>query len=254
MAFLSTPCALIDEKKFAFKGELSSNSREIDYRLMDFTTADWISLSAAIIAALAGLTGFLTAVAARKQAQDATEAASKAQMEATRIATQAAQLQALDWVDQFFAGVRDWSEEVVDSISQCIHLPEVQDVSLREQLWSQARAALSAHCDRGRWFFPNKYHKQYGTQKEPAYCGVRQRILDHVLEAYKAAETCPGFADRSKHNNLVACQRAFVSEVQAVLNPRHREAQIATILERFGIADQMRKSTDNESTHRPEPA
>lgn len=159
-------------------------------------------------------------------------------------------MHALDWTDQFFTGVREWSKEVVDCISLCIHLPEVEGDEERQQSWNRTRTALAALCDRGRWFFPNKFEDQYGTQREPAYRGLRRRILDHVVAAYDAIKTCPSHGDRSAHPLLVASQRGFVSEVQTVLNPRHREDQIAAVLARFGIADRMRDAGDDEKENR----
>lgn len=218
---------------------------------MEFTTADCIALVAAIIGALSGLGGIFTAVNARKEAaRSANEAlkaqheALEAQNEATRIANEAARLQALEWTGQYFEGVREWSEEVVASISTLIHLPDVTDNATRSALWFQSRANLSALCDRGRWFFPNKFEKEYGTQKEPAYRGVRRRILDFVLAAYDAVPKCPSSDDRGPYAALLKAQRSFVSEVQTVLNPRHREEQVSAVVDRFCIADRMRIPTD----------
>ena len=117
---------------------------------------------------------------------------------------------------------------------------------MRAAHWNNARMTLSALCDRGKWFFPNKFEEQHGTHKEPAYRGIRRRILDHLVSAYKALPKCPSYGDFGSRDSLVASQRAFVSEVQTVLNPRHREQQVSAVVERFGIAEQMRAPTDNE--------
>jgi hypothetical protein len=214
---------------------------------MDLSTADLIALSAALIGALAGIGGIVTSVNARRQAEEAAEDALKAQQEATRLAKEVARLQALDWTDQFFAAVREWSEDVVDSIARCIHLPEIDDNAERSRRWNDAREALSALCDRGRWFFPNRYEDQFGTEKEPAYRGVRRRILGHILTAYKAIKVCPRYNDHSAQTTLVASQRGFVSEVQTVLNPRHRQDQVNAVLERFGIAERMNSAINSEN-------
>lgn len=199
---------------------------------MTFSSADIVSLIGAGLGLATGIGSIIVAVKARREAADAAR-------ETTR-------LQALDWATQYFEGVRDWSEEVVGNISTLIHLHQIADDSSRASAWVAARIALSAHCDRGRWFFPNKFEKEYGPHKQPAYRGIRRHILDFIVAAYDAVPTCPAHDDRSSHDALVAAQRGFVSEVQAVLNPRHREEQLRAISDRFGIVDKMRKANELE--------
>ena len=199
---------------------------------MTLTSADIVALTGAGLALVTGVGSIMVAVKARREAAES--------------AKEAARLQALDWATQYFEGVRDWSEEVVDSISTLIHLHQIADDSVRATAWVSARSALSALCDRGRWFFPNKFEKEYGPHKPQAYRGIRRRILDFIVAAYDAVPTCPAHDDRSGHDPLVAAQRGFVSEVQEVLNPRHREEQLRAISHRFGIVDQMRKPNETQ--------
>ncbi len=83
----------------------------------------------------------------------------------------------------------------------------------------------------GRWYFPNRDHDKKGKNKEPAYRGVRQPCLDWVVFAYDI------FADQQNtvgaREQLVSCQRHFVSCIQEVLDPRSREEAIERVLTDF---------------------
>lgn len=197
---------------------------------------------ALLISGLAALAAIFAGLEARKAASKAAETALIAQ-------EQANQLQALDWTTQYFADVRRWGDEVTDAISAAIHLFYIVDKQQRASDWNNVRARLSALADRGRWYFPNDLERQYGLEKPPAYRGRRREILDHIVDAYDAVPMAPGFYEIGGDNNdsttsdsydvLVRCQRAFVSEVQTVLNPRHREEQRKVVEQHFDLSDKM---------------
>jgi len=86
------------------------------------------------------------------------------------------------------------------------------------------RARLSALIDEGRLYFPNTRCRTHGMQKEEAYKGYRQPILDHLVEAYDfigklQRATMVAAADKLVvHFNKI--RRSFVSEAQIAVNPR----------------------------------
>ena len=211
---------------------------------MEFS--DWIALAALVISALAAIASIFSGWQSRRDTIRANETALKAQTEANRVAELAAGLQALDWTNQYFSDVRNWADQVTESISRLIHLTSIEDDSHRQQTWGELRANLSALIDRGRWFFPNEFEQEYGHEKPPAYRGYRQRILDHLVDAYNVYNELPEYNIQSRHNDatsdvqrLIRDQRWFVSDVQKHLNPRDREKSVADIMEQFAGSNKM---------------
>lgn len=151
------------------------------------------------------------------------------------------QLRERQWAEQYFVGVRDWANEVCAAIAEALHLSRYPDIASdpNTRLWTEAK--LSRLLDTGRWYFPNHWSDDYGQNKEPAYRGIRQPVLDFVFQAYSATHAMAQ-ADACKRSlsQLVAAQRGFVSEVQNVLDPRRREAEVKRVLEEFQIAERLR--------------
>lgn len=132
----------------------------------------------------------------------------------------------------------DWGDEVIDVMAEAGALAtstgpvaEQEFVLRRDTL----AARLSALADRGRLFFPNYKPETKGQDKDGAYQGHRPPILFAVIIAYyqvknlqfghfQAGEEAAGF--------LFQLRRLFVSELQAFLDPNHRNS----LVER---ADQM---------------
>ncbi|MEL6412325.1 MAG: hypothetical protein AAFQ38_18200 [Pseudomonadota bacterium] len=193
---------------------------------------------------------------ARKDALKAAQSEENTSQRARKIAEEANRLQALDWSMQYFEGVRTWADDVTLAITQAMHLSRIQDEKLREDECNRIRSRLSTAIDTGRWFFPNKFETEYGEEKPPAYRGIRRRVLDHVVDAYEAIWTVPGFFDhktatgdpatKAAYGKLELAKRMFVSEIQETLNPRHREEQVSAVIERFSISERMRFESDAE--------
>ena len=98
---------------------------------------------------------------------------------------------------------------------------------------------LSSAIDRGRWFFPNQWNDEIGLHKEPAYRGLRQPILDHLVAAYDLVKNMKAATDGASVSDLVHYQRCFVSEVQQVLNPRRRNEEVERVNKQFTISEKL---------------
>ncbi|MGE4221223.1 MAG: hypothetical protein AB7G39_17400 [Alphaproteobacteria bacterium] len=86
------------------------------------------------------------------------------------------------WIDQYFSSVRVWADQVCCAISEAIHIAEHPLLESERKLDVLIR--LSAFIDTGRWYFPNVMPDQYGINKDPAYRGIRQDVLDAIIDAY----------------------------------------------------------------------
>lgn len=142
------------------------------------------------------------------------------------------------WLDQYLCNVRVWADEASENISRAMHAVNLQPDERNRELY-EAMYRISSLIDRGRWFFPNQWNQEYGIKKAPAYRGIRQPILDRLVEAYDLAKNLLKLDDKTSVEGLLHCQRLFVSEVQQVLNPRRRELEIARIYAQFAISEKL---------------
>jgi hypothetical protein len=185
---------------------------------------NWISAIVSAVALASSGVAFLIARKSRLRAE-------KFEMQSAEIALIQNQLAHQTWADEFFRDVTTWAGGVSLSISRAIHLIEKADP---EEL-TDVMIELSAAIDTGRWYFPNRHENKYGHEKQPAYRGFRQPVLDRVVHAYRIVEN-PTQCESPK-SALIDCQRHFVSCVQEVLDPRTREEAIQRVLSDFeGVA------------------
>jgi hypothetical protein len=185
---------------------------------------NWIS---AIVSAVAFFGSGVSFLIARKSQFRAEQF----EMQSAEIALIQNQLAHQTWADEFFRDVTTWASGVSLSISRAIHLIEKTDGGELTDVMIE----LSAAIDTGRWYFPNRHENEYGFQKQPAYRGLRQPVLNWVVRAYQIVEN-PTQYDSPK-SALIDCQRNFVSCVQEVLDPRTREEAIQRVLSDFeGVA------------------
>ena len=126
----------------------------------------------------------------------------------------------------------DWGDEVIDVMAEAGMLatstgPVAEQEFIRRRDMLAAR--LSALADRGRLFFPTYQPDTKGQDKDGAYKGHRPPILFAVIIAYyqvrnlqfghfRAGEDAAGF--------LFQLRRLFVSELQAFLDPNHRNSLV----------------------------
>lgn len=188
---------------------------------------------------IAALVAIYSAFAARQSSK----AADRHQEEAAREARRAAdlleknhQLELRSWTDQYFSGVRTWADDVCCALSEAIHLVARQDFN--EASKHPVLVKLSHLIDTGRWHFPNQWSDDYGLDKEPAYRGIRQPVLDCVVSAYVALRNSDSSGNAQQE--LWSVQRNFVSHIQDTLDPRSREQEIRKVLEEFEQSQRLR--------------
>jgi hypothetical protein len=149
-------------------------------------------------------------------------------------------LNANAWLDQYLCNVRAWADEACECISAANHSNHLDESERSEAIFNVLHK-ISSLIDRGRWFFPNQWSEEYGMHKEPAYRGVRQPILEQLVEAYDLIKEMRESGNFDKAHLLVHTQRLFVSEVQQVLNPRRRSEEVRRIYEQFAISEKLRQ-------------
>ena len=81
-------------------------------------------------------------------------------------------------------------------------------------------------------------------------------MLDCIVFAYDSIPRPPDLYIAGEINDayttaafgkLEYAKRLFVSEIQEVLNPRHRESQVSKIQDQFAVADSMRRPEDQST-------
>lgn len=165
---------------------------------------EWISVGSAILA-LASLA--LNWIVVRRQTQLQFESL-KAQMDSE---------------------VVEWAHEAIDLVSEATGFARGRGGAYPPEEFRRGALSLaqrlSAAADRGRLFFPNITPDQHGREKEAAFQGYRQPILDAVVFACAQVEridpngTGP---DEAAADVLVKCRRLLVSEAQNAIDPRRR--------------------------------
>ncbi|MGD9815426.1 MAG: hypothetical protein AB7Q23_11215 [Hyphomonadaceae bacterium] len=127
------------------------------------------------------------------------------------------------------AEVIAWTHEAIDQVSQGIALARGRGHAYAPAEFARAAfetsQKLSSLADRGRLFFPNESPDRHGQDKESAFQGYRQPILDAVvfacarLDRVERAATEP---DAAAAEFLTKCRRLLVSEAQNAIDPRRR--------------------------------
>lgn len=187
---------------------------------------------------MAGFAALLAAYYSRKTLEYSSRA-ELAERQANSHAEYANVLNVKAWLDQYNCNVRLWADEACECISMAIHGLELEQAKCDEVLFG-AKYKISSLIDRGRWFFPNQWQDDYGGHKEPAYRGIRQPILDFLVEAHEAICKHQKNQSGAVHDELVDCQRGFVSEVQQVFNPRRRKEELDRIYAQFAVCEKLR--------------
>ena len=92
--------------------------------------------------------------------------------------------------------------------------------------------AISNAVDKGRWFFPNIDAGGHGSNKPKGFQGYRHEVLDGLVQAYRSL----GQLDYTKQasnvrvrDDLVSAKRAFVGEVQQILDPAGQQDEFGRL-------------------------
>ncbi|MBN9694638.1 MAG: hypothetical protein J0L85_02430 [Zoogloea sp.] len=182
---------------------------------METSTAIYIAALSSIIAALSAL---ITVWNYRREQLNQKIAAAK-------------------WKKEYFADLLKWSDEAMLILSEAMHLCELDPQRTGETKFFDSRhylrVRLSAHIDRGRWFFPNYRAEGVGEHKQEAFRGYRHEVLDGLVAAYR--ELCAlDYKDHSKNRarrpGIEQAKRAFTTEIQKVLDPRSRDDEFRKLL------------------------
>ena len=122
-----------------------------------------------------------------------------------------------------------WSNATIDTISRAELLLRSAHRYLETKeylvLRDESLAALSSAVDKGRLYFPNVEADSYGIEKESAYRGHRQPILDELVAIYdliKDLDPAVSSGFPAKLDEFAKRKRAFVSEAQSEVEPRRR--------------------------------
>lgn len=151
-----------------------------------------------------------------------------------RLSASQYKLSAASFASDWFRGLRSWASEAIDVLSESAYLAPGQndDRAIDETRARDCRSRLSALIDRGRFYIPNSAHDKWGTDKPLAFRGSRHPALDFLVAAERVlAGTEPEIHKfPSQRSALVEIKRAFVSEIQDLLDPRAQNKAIAELL------------------------
>lgn len=125
-----------------------------------------------------------------------------------------------------------WVHEAINAVSDAIALADGRGkIYAPDEFRMRAFETghkLSSIADRGRLLFPNEAPDAHGQEKEGAFQGYRQPILDAVVFACAqlARLEAEGEPDKDAERVLTRCRRLLVSEAQNALDPRRREQML----------------------------
>lgn len=121
-----------------------------------------------------------------------------------------------------------WSDEVILALSNAHETLSEKGASYSDNDFAMRRSAERAHVsaliDRGRLFFPNRTDTDHGSDKEVAFRGHRQPVLDELVQAYRIidkAGSAPG-PDLAAAEELMKHRRKFIAEVFTTVDPVRR--------------------------------
>ncbi|MGQ9366610.1 hypothetical protein [Azospirillum sp. ST 5-10] len=192
--------------------------------------ADIVSAVATVIAAVVAV---VAAVDARRSAAEQGQETARQHEETKKQAVIA--LEAL-LTEQSHA-LQAWADEVIDRMSEAHALCGLDPQRMPEGAFFHKRVELawrlSALVDRGRLFLPNTHASDRGLHKPAAFRGFRQQALDHVVDACRLLDHLTAGATAASPSEvaraLIAARRAFVSEIQTIIDPRTRQDRLRAL-------------------------
>lgn len=160
-------------------------------------------------------------------------------LRALRAQAVANRVQATAVRNQYFGELREWAGEVCESLSGAIHLCELDPAKCQSPPFFDRRhevlTRLSGLIDRGRFFFPNQKQAGVGDHKPEGFQGWRHEVLSSLVKVYRLVDRldCRQKAtEKGPRVELEAAKREFVSQVQAVLDPRGLEMEFRRLMGR----------------------
>lgn len=126
----------------------------------------------------------------------------------------------IDWARKILVLLASVEEKIAIQSNNASALPTL----FSELEFIEYRSRLSALIDEGRLYFPNIQDSVKGRDKDKAYQGHRQPILDTLVDFYdtlKLVMQNPATTEQSTHvASLNKLRRQFISEVQTKIDPR----------------------------------
>ncbi|GAB5458695.1 MAG: hypothetical protein Hens3KO_17250 [Henriciella sp.] len=126
-----------------------------------------------------------------------------------------------------------WGNASIDLLNRAAMFARTRQHQQNDTSFLQQRVnlmlGLSSLVERGRLFFPNIEPESKGAEKEGAYRGSRPPILDALMFAYYEVEALSRTEGPTADNSgefIEDCRRLMVSELQAHLDPRRRDAVV----------------------------
>ncbi|MEM9938827.1 MAG: hypothetical protein AAF768_08270 [Pseudomonadota bacterium] len=126
-----------------------------------------------------------------------------------------------------------WGNHCIDVLNRAAMFARTRQHQQNDSSFLQQRVnlmlAVSSLVERGRLFFPNIDPSSKGAEKQGAYRGSRPPILDALMFAYYELEAMSRTDGPTADNSadfVEDCRRLLVSELQAHLDPRRRDAVI----------------------------
>lgn len=138
-----------------------------------------------------------------------------------------------------------WYEKTVGILCHIIHLQQNGLWEENQDRKIELLSNLPAQIEIGRFYFPNAWEKNgFGTHKHTAYQGLRQIVLDHLMDFYRIASGGTGDVD-----SLRLLERKFTSYVFDILDPRTRNSEY---LKYTGIRHLEAKSREDFQEENPD--
>lgn len=139
-------------------------------------------------------------------------------------------IQFLSTLRQYHSEMRAWADDVIDTISalgfMCDLNPELDKDFFKKR--HQLRQDLSSLMDRGKLFLPNEDKDKFGSEKELAFRGFRQKSLDIIFNAFTYAGKLNYESQKPNlelREDIMNCKREFVSEITIELDPEKYVSQ-----------------------------
>jgi hypothetical protein len=148
-------------------------------------------------------------------------------------------------------GMRVWAERTVDATGQLLELLSNEGGQADFDEKSGALlAVLRCQIDKGRWYFPNLHHDKKGETKPLAFRGIRQKILNVLVDLFDAVKTVDWPNRAAVFQTVESLHREFVSEVQQRLDPSTRDAAYREYVAQY---QNLNSQFVQESLNRPDP-